>query len=286
MLTRYFAAARERDWAWDRDCDAWVSADSGYCECSGNLTTQRLSRSASANLNLSVVSTLQQKVHTCACRTTCGRHIPFTCVAECDKLNDEPNAALPLPHNISCPLSGEFKISFTKQPCDLHQYCVGVMFFCGRSDLRTCSVLVISHTSSLAAKIMQSICSLLRVGAAEARLMQQVSTATQLPEWRGNTKNLDAQAAVLWAQVMTAVQVSGYNLVLPPEARGASKDWVRDGVRMQRYVASSACTCSVEHYGDDCRHALPDRKQLGTQVSHHNMISLTHGRMHNITCWA
>ena len=92
--------------------------------------------------------------------------------------------------------------------------------------------------------------------------MQQVSIATQLPEWRGNTKKLDAQAAVLWAQVMTAVQVSGYNLVLPPEARGASKDWVRDGVRMQRYVASSGCTCSALHHGNDCWHALPDKNSL------------------------
>ena len=57
-----------------------------------------------------------------------------------------------------------------------------------------------------------------------------------LPEWRGNTKNMDAQAAVLLGQVMTAVQLSGYNLVPPPGARGASKDWVRDGVRMQRWV--------------------------------------------------
>ena len=173
------------------------------------------------------------------------------------------------------------------------------MFSCGLSDLRTCSALDISHTSSLAAKNMQSIYSLLCVGAAEARLMQQVSTATQLPEWRGNTKNLDAQAAVLWAQVMTAVQVSGYNLVLPPEARGASKDWVRDGVRMQRYVASSTCTGLAEHHGDDCRHALPDREQLGIQAfapqhdlrdtwpcAQHHMMGLLalHGAMYATCC--
>ena len=38
-----FTNIRERDWAWDRDCDAWISMDSGYCECSGNLTTKRYS---------------------------------------------------------------------------------------------------------------------------------------------------------------------------------------------------------------------------------------------------
>ena len=56
------------------------------------------------------------------------------------------------------------------------------------------------------------------------------------PEWQGNTKNLDAQAAVLWGQIMTVFQLSGYNLVPPPGARGASRDWVRDGLRMQRWV--------------------------------------------------
>ncbi len=77
-------------------------------------------------------------------------------------------------------------------------------------------------------------------GAAEARMLQDMVVNTQLPEWRGDTKNLDAQAAVLWGQVMRAVQVSGYNLVAPPGARGASRDWVRDGVRMQR-CATSCC---------------------------------------------
>ncbi|DBB17802.1 TPA: hypothetical protein ACH3X3_002830 [Trebouxia sp. C0006] len=136
----------ERDWAWDRDCDAWISMDSGYCECSRNLTTKRLS---------------------------CGRHTPFNCAAECGELRENGEVALALPHNVSCPYSGS----------------VGV------------------------------------------RLMQD---SLSLPEWRGNTKNMDAQAAVLWGQVMTAVQLSGYNLVPPPGARGASRDWVRDGVRMQR----------------------------------------------------
>ncbi len=70
-----------------------------------------------------------------------------------------------------------------------------------------------------------------------------------LPEWRGNTKNMDAQAAVLWGQVMTAVQLSGYNLVPPPGARGASKDWVRDGVRMQRWVVVSVGARYLPHAG-------------------------------------
>ena len=68
-----------------------------------------------------------------------------------------------------------------------------------------------------------------------------------LPEWRGNTKNMDAQAAVLWGQVMTAVQLSGYNLVPPPGARGASRDWVRDGVRMQRWVVVLVRVCYLPH---------------------------------------
>lgn len=67
--------------------------------------------------------------------------------------------------------------------------------------------------------------------------------ASDLPAWRSNTKNLDAQAAVLWGQVISAVHVSGYNLVKPPGARGASRDWVRDGMRMQRY-ASVGCLSS------------------------------------------
>ena len=33
---------------------------------------------------------------------------------------------------------------------------------------------------------------------------------------------------------MKAVQVSGYNLVAPPGARGATTDWVREGTRLQR----------------------------------------------------
>lgn len=65
-------------------------------------------------------------------------------------------------------------------------------------------------------------------------MLQQSNASKQLPTWRGNVKNLDAQAAILWGQVMRAVQVSGYNLVAPPGARGATADWVREGTRMQR----------------------------------------------------
>lgn len=67
-------------------------------------------------------------------------------------------------------------------------------------------------------------------------LLADQMLASDLPEWRSNSKNLDAQAAVLWGQVISAVQVSGYNIVKPPGARGASRDWVRDGMRMQRYA--------------------------------------------------
>lgn len=83
-------------------------------------------------------------------------------------------------------------------------------------------------------------------GASESRLLYE-QEGMQLPDWRGNTKHLDAQAAVLWAQVMTAVQVSGYNIVAPPGARGASKDWVRDGVRMQRSAPYPVVMQSATH---------------------------------------
>ena len=79
--------------------------------------------------------------------------------------------------------------------------------------------------------------------------VQMVQDGLSHPEWRGNTKNMDAQAAVLWGRVMTAVQLSGYNLVPPPGARGASKDWVRDGVRMQRWVAVSVDVRYLPHAG-------------------------------------
>ena len=75
---------------------------------------------------------------------------------------------------------------------------------------------------------------LVNAAAADARLDAQRAFNKQLPEWRGNTKNLDAQASILWGQVMKAVEVSGYNLVSPPGARKPSSDWVTDGVRMQR----------------------------------------------------
>ena len=35
------ACIRERDWAWDRDCNAQISTDSGYCQCTGSRTTKR-----------------------------------------------------------------------------------------------------------------------------------------------------------------------------------------------------------------------------------------------------
>ena len=62
--------------------------------------------------------------------------------------------------------------------------------------------------------------------------------ASELPEWGSNMKNLNAEAAVLWGQVIRAVQISGHNLVKPPRARGPSQDWVRDGSRMQMYMPS------------------------------------------------
>lgn len=65
-------------------------------------------------------------------------------------------------------------------------------------------------------------------------LSEEPEVRESVPNWRGNVKNLDARAAVLWGQVMTAVQLSGYNLVKPPAARGASADWVREGYRMPR----------------------------------------------------
>lgn len=34
------ACDRERDWAWDRDCAATVSKDSGYCQCTGGRITK------------------------------------------------------------------------------------------------------------------------------------------------------------------------------------------------------------------------------------------------------
>lgn len=73
------------------------------------------------------------------------------------------------------------------------------------------------------------------VDLAAGSTLQQTTASQQLPTWRGNVKNLDAQAAILWGQVMKAVQVSGYNLVAPPGARGATTDWVREGIRMQRW---------------------------------------------------
>ena len=71
-------------------------------------------------------------------------------------------------------------------------------------------------------------------------MLQQTTASKQLPIWRGNVKNLDAQAAILWGQVMRAVRVSGYNLVAPPGARGATADWVREGIRMQRCHSQNA----------------------------------------------
>lgn len=79
--------------------------------------------------------------------------------------------------------------------------------------------------------------------AAGSRMLQQTTASKQLPLWRGNVKNLDAQAAILWGQVMRAVQVSGYNLVAPPGARGATADWVREGTRMQRWHFKHAAAC-------------------------------------------
>ena len=81
-------------------------------------------------------------------------------------------------------------------------------------------------------------------------MLQQSNASKQLPTWRGNVKNLDAQAAILWGQVMRAVQVSGYNLVVPPGARGATADWVREGTRMQRWRfkhAAAGCADLLGH---------------------------------------
>lgn len=33
----------------------------------------------------------------------CGRHAPFTCAAECGKLNNDMRDAVKLPTNVSCP---------------------------------------------------------------------------------------------------------------------------------------------------------------------------------------
>ena len=87
-------------------------------------------------------------------------------------------------------------------------------------------------------------CLVVDVGTTRALAADQL-LASDLPAWRSNTKNLDAQAAVLWGQVISAVQVSGYNLVKPPGARGASRDWVRDGMRMQRYANVGCLSSSV-----------------------------------------
>lgn len=89
----------------------------------------------------------------------------------------------------------------------------------------------LSHTSTNV--IIRLLCVLAESSRA---LLADQMLASDLPDWRSNSKNLDAQAAVLWGQVISAVQVSGYNLVKPPGARGASRDWVRDGMRMQRYA--------------------------------------------------
>lgn len=76
--------------------------------------------------------------------------------------------------------------------------------------------------------------------------LQQIIASQQLPTWRGNVKNLDAQAAILWGQVMRAVQVSGYNLVAPPGARGVTADWVREGIRMQRWHLYTSLVLAVQ----------------------------------------
>lgn len=100
---------------------------------------------------------------------------------------------------------------------------------------------------------INSIIRLWCVLAASSRaLLADQILASDLPNWRSNSKNLDAQAAVLWGQVISAVQVSGYNLVKPPGARGASRDWVRDGMRMQRYaVVAFARSTVVIHLHSD-----------------------------------
>ena len=77
-------------------------------------------------------------------------------------------------------------------------------------------------------------------------LSEELGASKSVPHWRGDVRNLDARAAVLWGQVMTAVQLSGYNLVKPPGARGASADWVREGYRMPRYHKLWRCVNALQ----------------------------------------
>ena len=56
---------------------------------------------------------LEQRLdwHRDVCRLSCGRHVPFTCAAECDKLNDNPDDSLDLPRNVTCPVLGEHQLA-------------------------------------------------------------------------------------------------------------------------------------------------------------------------------
>ena len=103
------SCGRDRDWAWDRGCAAIVSKDSGYCQCTGGRTTKRYVKHKGpvqwlpARLCISSTSLTSMLWRY---RMSCGRHTPFTCAAECDKLNDYPDDSLALPQNVSCPGQG------------------------------------------------------------------------------------------------------------------------------------------------------------------------------------
>jgi hypothetical protein len=45
---------------------------------------------------------IKTKPDVATCRMECGRHAPFTCAAECGKLNSDMRDALKLPTNVSC----------------------------------------------------------------------------------------------------------------------------------------------------------------------------------------
>ena len=46
---------------------------------------------------------------------SCGHHVPFTCTAECNKLNDQPDDSLALPKNVSCPPGADVLVQASQQ---------------------------------------------------------------------------------------------------------------------------------------------------------------------------
>ena len=110
----------ERDRAHDKGCEYRIRKDSGYCECTGGLTTKRfVSCFFSLSFFLFLVSlsrfflpfflltpfSFLLPPHNPFTRVSCGRHGGFTCDDECEKLNGQPELARRFPSNVSCPSS-------------------------------------------------------------------------------------------------------------------------------------------------------------------------------------